>query len=185
MDLKLNDKPDLGLCSISPSNGTLRTLFTINCSNWFDSDGVRSYSVSGWWNNAADRTFLSVSDQSTIDLYLPANDLPVNLLVSIRDRYDAVTEVPLPPVFVSTDGSSLNETFEFLTTGNLNRIYQTIFSLAERMSSNCKSIDLSLLRQSARFRSEHEHHAAALVDSERHDETVDLSRRSESSRLSA
>ena len=40
----VNSPPSNGSCSIYPLNGTTTTLFTIICSNWFDSDGIKDYS---------------------------------------------------------------------------------------------------------------------------------------------
>ena len=40
----INSPPSNGSCSIYPLNGTISTLFTISCSNWFDEDGIKDYS---------------------------------------------------------------------------------------------------------------------------------------------
>lgn len=47
LDIQLNDSPRAGNCSIDPLNGTILTLFTINCSNWLDSDGIKGYTIFG------------------------------------------------------------------------------------------------------------------------------------------
>lgn len=36
-----------GDCSISPQNGTTKTLFNINCSNWFNENDIQDYSIYG------------------------------------------------------------------------------------------------------------------------------------------
>jgi hypothetical protein len=41
----INSPPANGSCSITPSNGTTSTLFNIICSNWFDKDGIKDYSL--------------------------------------------------------------------------------------------------------------------------------------------
>jgi hypothetical protein len=41
----LNDSPSNGSCLIDPLNGTITTLFTISCSNWFDKDQIKDYSI--------------------------------------------------------------------------------------------------------------------------------------------
>ena len=46
-DVKINEPPKHGSCSINPSNGTMMTLFTINCSDWVDEDDIRDYSFYG------------------------------------------------------------------------------------------------------------------------------------------
>lgn len=46
-DIELNDGPKDGFCSISPLNGTILALFTINCTDLFDQDGIKDFSVYG------------------------------------------------------------------------------------------------------------------------------------------
>lgn len=45
LDFLINQPPQNGNCSISPLNGTTSTLFTVSCSNWIDTDGIKDYSV--------------------------------------------------------------------------------------------------------------------------------------------
>jgi len=40
----INSPPINGTCSIDPLNGIITTLFTINCLNWFDENGIKDYS---------------------------------------------------------------------------------------------------------------------------------------------
>jgi hypothetical protein len=47
LHLFINQPPQNGSCSISPLNGTTDTLFTIVCSDWFDEDDVKDYSLYG------------------------------------------------------------------------------------------------------------------------------------------
>jgi hypothetical protein len=42
-DIKINEGPKNGFCSIDPLNGTMITLFTINCSNWYDQDQIKDF----------------------------------------------------------------------------------------------------------------------------------------------
>jgi len=44
INLMINSPPINGTCSIYPLHGTITTLFTINCSNWFDENGIKDYS---------------------------------------------------------------------------------------------------------------------------------------------
>jgi hypothetical protein len=44
---KKNSPPSNGSCSIDPLNGTTRTLFNISCSNWFNENEIKDYSVYG------------------------------------------------------------------------------------------------------------------------------------------
>ncbi len=46
-EMEMNEEPKNGFCSINPSNGTMFTLFTINCSNWFDRDEIKDFTVYG------------------------------------------------------------------------------------------------------------------------------------------
>jgi hypothetical protein len=36
-----------GTCSIAPTNGTILTLFTISCQDWFDPHQIKGYSIYG------------------------------------------------------------------------------------------------------------------------------------------
>jgi hypothetical protein len=45
---KKNSPPENGTCSINPRNGTTTTLFYISCSNWFDENQIKDYSVYGF-----------------------------------------------------------------------------------------------------------------------------------------
>jgi hypothetical protein len=47
LNFVINQPPQNGSCSITPSNGTTTTLFTISCPNWFDTDGIKDYSLFG------------------------------------------------------------------------------------------------------------------------------------------
>ena len=40
----INQAPQNGSCSVSPPNGTTSTWFTIACSQWQDTDGIKDYS---------------------------------------------------------------------------------------------------------------------------------------------
>lgn len=41
----INQPPANGSCSISPSNGTTTTVFTISCPDWLDQDDIKEYSL--------------------------------------------------------------------------------------------------------------------------------------------
>ena len=43
----INQPPRNGSCAITPLNGTTTTPFTISCPDWFDEDGIKSYSLYG------------------------------------------------------------------------------------------------------------------------------------------
>jgi hypothetical protein len=44
-DIELNQSPKNGYCSINPPNGTIMTLFKITCSDWFDQDEIKDYTI--------------------------------------------------------------------------------------------------------------------------------------------
>ena len=43
----VNKPPQNGSCSLDPLNGSTDTMFDISCSNWFDGDGIKDYSLYG------------------------------------------------------------------------------------------------------------------------------------------
>ena len=45
MHFLIDSPPTNGSCTISPSNGTITTLVNISCSNWFDRNGIKDYSL--------------------------------------------------------------------------------------------------------------------------------------------
>lgn len=47
LNFVINQPPRNGSCSISPLNGTTLTLFSISCSDWFDEDDIKDYSLYG------------------------------------------------------------------------------------------------------------------------------------------
>jgi hypothetical protein len=47
LNIEINQKPQNGSCTINPLNGTITTVFTINCSNWFDDDQIKDYTFYG------------------------------------------------------------------------------------------------------------------------------------------
>ena len=96
MDIRVNQSPRNGSCSVSPLNGSTSTLFTLTCSKWIDEDGIKDYSiygkredlsqteegmivvvvvvvVIGWKKNVSDRVMLGVSVGSTLEFFLPSN----------------------------------------------------------------------------------------------------------------
>ena len=45
LNFVINQPPENGSCYISPLNGTILTLFSISCTNWFDFDDIKDYSL--------------------------------------------------------------------------------------------------------------------------------------------
>jgi len=151
LNFVINQPPQNGSCSIDPLNGTTTTLFTITCSNWFDQDGIKDYSLYGiedqflFQNNSmifvgyttyrSDQMIIAFSFVSEFEVRLPVgneNTSLLQLVIYIRDTFDCITEFNLSSVIVQPDSSSianLMNTFQnspnSLTT---NRIIQLLSS---------------------------------------------------------
>jgi hypothetical protein len=125
----LNQSPINGSCSISPFNGTTSTLFTISCSNWFDQNGIKDYSLYSmnlfrklileniyliilvWTTDRSNLLMIGFSSMSNFDVQLPAGDdntSMVNLIVHIRDTLECVAEYNMSSVSVIPDIAGIN-----------------------------------------------------------------------------
>jgi hypothetical protein len=125
----LNQSPINGSCSISPFNGTTSTLFTISCSNWFDQNGIKDYSLYSmnlfrklileniyliilvWTTDRSNLLMIGFSSMSNFDVQLPAGDdntSMVNLIVHIRDTFECVAEYNMSSVSVIPDIAGIN-----------------------------------------------------------------------------
>jgi hypothetical protein len=125
----LNQSPINGSCSISPFNGTTSTLFTISCSNWFDQNGIKDYSLYSmnlfrklileniyliilvWTTDRSNLLMIGFSSMSNFDVQLPAGDdntSTVNLIVHIRDTLECVAEYNMSSVSVIPDTAGIN-----------------------------------------------------------------------------
>jgi hypothetical protein len=151
-DGKLNEGPKGGRCSINPSNGTLLTLFTINCSNWSDKNGIKDYSFFGWSKDPSDRLMIARSTSSITSLRLPAN---IHLVASIEDTLRARTEYNLSSVIIVTDpslissflqaveGSSANDSIlDALKSADVAVVGQMIMSLSQVLNVAGRSKNL-------------------------------------------
>ena len=47
LDFAINQPPSNGSCSINPFNGTTSTIFHVFCTDWFDKNGIKEYSLYG------------------------------------------------------------------------------------------------------------------------------------------
>ena len=148
LDFVINQPPSNGSCSISPAQGTTSTLFTVACTDWFDEDGIKGYTV-----HSDEQTMLAFSSVADFTIRLPSPDADqtrLNLIVTIRDALDCVTYFNLSTVIVSADLSSvdqlvdaLSNTTKRLTTnplarllasGNQNTVAQLITSLSQHFN---------------------------------------------------
>ncbi|UJR08943.1 hypothetical protein I4U23_013195 [Adineta vaga] len=153
----MNQPPSNGSCSISPSNGTTSTLFTISCSNWFDADGIKDYSFYGWRTDQSDRVMIAFSMLSTNEVLLSGtneNGSLLHIVANIRDIYDCVTEYNISSVFVESNfeeiesflNSTNNSFISMLASGNQNRISQIITSLSHEFNKiNDQAIENALI----------------------------------------
>ncbi|CAF3596750.1 unnamed protein product [Rotaria sp. Silwood1] len=156
----INRSPQNGFCSISPTNGTTSTLFTISCFNWTDDDGIKDYSIYGWTTNPTDRVMFAHSYTSTTQLLLSAtndNTSVLNIIVYIRDTYDCVAEFNISSIIVVPDwkkmesllGSlqnSTNDSFiQMLASSNQNMVSQIVTSLSQQFNTmNNQAIETAI-----------------------------------------
>ncbi|CAF1385787.1 unnamed protein product [Adineta ricciae] len=144
-DVELNDGPRNGFCLIDPPNGTILTLFTINCSNWFDSDGIKDFLIYGLIVNLQKRILLTTSSNPIILLRLPAN---VHLIVQIRDTFDCTTEYDLPSITIDSN-SAMIDTLLMQEHSNDDR-YMIPMTLSKNLLTN--NFDLNTVNRYATIR---------------------------------
>jgi hypothetical protein len=134
-DVEINQPPKPGSCSIDPLNGTIITLFTINCFNWMDQDQIKDYSIyglyfylffslinnfmfeKGWTKDYSKPMILSHTTKSSIKLRLPASidqTSTLQIVVQIRDTFDSGTEVNLSSIIVLANSSAIKNLIDIL-----------------------------------------------------------------------
>ena len=152
----INQPPNNGSCSINPRSGTTSTLFTINCTDWLDEDGVKDYSFYRG-TTSFEQVMLAFSVISTLLIQLPAGDdnsTVLDLTVQIRDVLNCVTEYYMEPVIVipdhtaidalidvlqnSKNGSTNNPIVQALASGNQNTVGQVVTSLSQQFNKRNK-----------------------------------------------
>jgi hypothetical protein len=152
----INQPPSNGSCSITPHNGTTSTLFTINCTDWFDDDGIKDYSFY-WGTKPSEQIMLAFTILPTLQIQLPAgrdNTSSVNLTVQIRDVLNCVTEYYMEPIVVILDqtaidtlidilqnpenGSTSNPIIQALASGNQNTVGQVVTLLSQEFNKRNK-----------------------------------------------
>ncbi|CAF1527747.1 unnamed protein product [Adineta ricciae] len=118
--------PFNGSCSITPNNGTITTSFTLSCSNWFDENEIKDYSLYIWTPGSSESVMVAFSAASTFQVRLSVgnnSDGLMNLVVYIRDQLDCVTKYDMLPVNVLSDQN-----------GNRNTIGQVIPTLSQEFN---------------------------------------------------
>lgn len=105
LNFRINQPPDNGTCTTSPSNGTTSTLFRIDCSGWLDTDDIEDYSffIGG---ASSEQRMLAFTQLTTLIIQLPAgygDQSLVNLTAHIRDKRNCVRIFPMESVTVVKD----------------------------------------------------------------------------------
>ncbi|UJR16862.1 hypothetical protein I4U23_003760 [Adineta vaga] len=112
LDFLINQSPQNGSCSVNPLNGTTSTLFDLTCSNWFDTDGIKDYSLYIWTTDQSKRMIVAYSALSTFQIRFPSGDEPtyeVHLVVNVRDQFDCLTEYQFTTsIHVQPDMNAMN-----------------------------------------------------------------------------
>ena len=143
LNFLINSPPRNGSCSISPTNGTSLTLFTVWCPDWFDEDEIKDYSLFLGSSAPSSRLLIAFSPVSIFDVRLPASVDPLRLFISIRDREDCVTEwTNLSSISVRMDSNVfddlLNSFVRLLTIGNQNEVGQVLISLSSHLNQRAE-----------------------------------------------
>ncbi|UJR12876.1 hypothetical protein I4U23_017050 [Adineta vaga] len=148
-----NQSPSNGSCSINPLNGTTTTAFNISCSNWFDSDGVRDYTLYVWTKDISEKIMISYSSVDHFQVRLPIgneNTSLINLIVYIRDFLGSITQVNISSIAVTLDFLTIDDLFnkiqnssktitdnsivQLLSSGNQNIVSQIIILLSQQLN---------------------------------------------------
>jgi len=101
-DIEINQPPRNGYCSVHPQNGSSIDLISINCSEWYDDDDIKDYTIYLKFNSSLP-IILNHSIASLIYIQLPLSIKSIStyeLIVRIRDRFDCSTEYPLPIITI-------------------------------------------------------------------------------------
>ncbi|CAF0849209.1 unnamed protein product [Adineta steineri] len=149
----INQPPANGSCSINPLSGTITTLFTIECPDWYDVDGIKDYSLYTWTTDISQRTIIAFSPEDNFQVRLPAGDNGtslLNLVVYVRDLLNSVTQVNISSVNVIADMAIINDLIDkitnssstitnnaivrLLSSGNQNVVGQMIISLSQELN---------------------------------------------------
>ncbi|UJR06961.1 hypothetical protein I4U23_011249 [Adineta vaga] len=157
-----NTCPSNGICTINPSNGTIYTLFTISCSNWYDKDKIKDYSIYFWTTDYSKKTIIGFSFVSQFHIRLPSFHIDlslIHLIIEIRDRFDCITQQNLSSINILHSNNNLitNSLFHLLSFGNQNHIGQIITIFSQQLnlfSSNLTNLSLKQINTFAYLREE-------------------------------
>ncbi|CAF3624741.1 unnamed protein product [Adineta steineri] len=160
----INQPPSNGSCSINPLGGTITTLFTIECPNWYDVDGIQDYSLYAWTTDISERTIIAFSPEYNFQVRLPAGDNEtslLNLVVYVRDLAGSVAQVNISSVNVIADLTIINDLIDkitnssstitnnpivrLLSSGNQNVVGQMIIALSQEFNQmNNENLDKAI-----------------------------------------
>lgn len=138
IELRLNLPPRNGSCSIERSSGLTSTPFLLSCLDWFDENQIKDYSIS----IPSRQLMIANTIQSTIEFWLPPGK-NITLLISIRDRFHAVTDLQIQSIEILLDSTPIDSFLEhfqqttnnpisqLLTIGNVNTVGQLITLLTQ------------------------------------------------------
>ncbi|CAF4271883.1 unnamed protein product, partial [Adineta steineri] len=160
----INQPPSNGSCSINPLNGTITTLFTIKCPNWYDVDGIQDYSLYTWTTDISQRIMIAFSTEYNFQVRLPAGDNKTSLLnfvIYVRDFLNSITQVNISSVNVIRDFAIINDLIDkvktssstitnnpivqLLSSGNQNVVGQMIISLSQELNQmNSENLDKAI-----------------------------------------
>ncbi|CAF1529483.1 unnamed protein product, partial [Adineta steineri] len=149
----INQPPANGSCSINPLAGTITTLFTMVCPDWYDVDGIQDYSLYTWTTDISQRTIIAFSPEYNFQVRLPAGDNEtslLNLVIYVRDLAGSVTQVNISSVNVIADSVTINDLIDkitnlsstitnnaivrLLSSGNQNVVGQIMTSLSQEFN---------------------------------------------------
>lgn len=174
LDFHRNQCPRNGFCSISPSNGTTKTLFTINCSNWYDEDGIKDYSFYsnyifvcfhfpkeknyliwiGWTKNQSEKLMFSYTKESRIEVQLSPGDeksFLINIQIVIRDQFYCQTYFHINSLTVLSDLTLLNNLEESIA----NQTIENLFFYTNRNEMTQRILSLSIQLNQKSFHQTH------------------------------
>ncbi|CAF1599303.1 unnamed protein product, partial [Adineta ricciae] len=153
LNFVINQPPSNGSCMVDPMNGTTTTLFTVSCKDFFDTDGIKDYTVYSYAMNSTKKTIVAYSNAPTLQLYLPTGDNQTSLLyltVQVRDQLDCVTEANtvsvtvLPNLMIiddvmlhilnSSNTDNTNAINQMLASKNQNLVVQVISSVSQQLN---------------------------------------------------
>ncbi|CAF1108215.1 unnamed protein product [Adineta ricciae] len=139
LNFLINQPPFNGSCSIDSLNGTTSSHFTVSCSNWFDEDGIKDYTLLAWTNNSTKKMMVAYSSASIFQTYLPISDDQISvlrLIVQIRDQLDCITEVNISSVTVYSDSTAINDLINDIQNSSANSHANSIIQLLASENQN-------------------------------------------------